>query len=186
MEILAHLKKGPKTADELVKLVNVSRKTLYKRVKDLVGNEEILVFPILVNNHWVSLYSLPEHKELAVALSGYIPVAKTSGMEKKVIKAIEELKFRLCRNPDVTEIALELGEDPEDRSIRSSIYRVGTKIKWRPPLEEERRRGEKERDLVIELATLIKKGYLEAIKGKPSALVKKAREYLKRYPDIIP
>ncbi|MBI4362570.1 MAG: hypothetical protein HY558_05290 [Euryarchaeota archaeon] len=186
-DILQHLKIGPKTADELAKLVAVSRKTLYKRMGDLVESQKVLIFPLLMENHWVSLYALPEHRDLAVAISGYIPAGRvTAGIEPRVAEALDRLKFKLCRNPDVDEVALEVGENPEDRAVRDAIYRVASKLNWRPPTAEDRRRAEKERSLVVELATWMKKGYLEATKDKPQALVQKAKEYLRRFPESLP
>lgn len=187
MDIITHLKIGPKTADELAKLVSVSRKTLYKRMKGLIDDGEVLMLPMLVDNHWVSLFALPEHRELAIAISGYSPAGRISaGIESKVVDGIENLRFKLFRNPDVDEIAVSIGESPEEKSVRDAVYRIGSKMKWRPPTPEERLKANEDRALVLELATLLKKGYLDEMRGKPAALVNRAKEYLKRFPEEVP
>ncbi|MEM3086798.1 MAG: hypothetical protein QXO51_00490 [Halobacteria archaeon] len=186
-EVLAHLKVGPKTADELVKLVEVSRKTLYKRMRDLAEAKKVLLFPLYSNGHWVSLYALPHHRDLAVAISGYIPADRgVHGLETRLGGALEVLRLKLCRNPDVDELALELGENPEDKSVRDAIYRVASRMNWRPPAPEERKRGDRERELVLQLAMWLRKGHLENLKGRPEPMVKKARAYLERFPDAVP
>lgn len=186
-EVLSHLRVGPKTADELVKLVRVSRKTLYKRMRDLAEQRKVLLFPLYANGHWVSLYALPQHRDLAVAISGYIPADKgVTGLETRLGDALEGLRLKLFRNPDVDELALELGENPEDRAVRDAIYRVASRMNWRPPNPEERKRAERERELVIQLAAWIRKGHLESLKGRPEAMIKKARTYLERFPESVP
>lgn len=185
---MAHLRVGPKTADELVKLVGVSRKTLYKRMRSLAEAKKVLLFPLYADGHWVSLYALPQHRDLAVAISGYIPAADrgVQGFEMRLPEAVETLRLKLCRSPDVDELALELGENPEDRSVRDAIYRVASRTGWRPPTAEERKRAERERELIVQLAAWIRKGRLENLKGRPEALVKRARAYLERFPDAVP
>jgi hypothetical protein len=186
-DVISHLKIGPKTADELAKLISTSRKTLYKKIKHLVDEEKVLMLPLLADNHWVSLFALPEHRELAVAISGYSPAGMISaGIESKVAGGIDDLRFKLFRNPDVDEIAVSIGESPEEKSVRDAIYRIGSKLKWRPPTPDERTKANEDRALVLELATWIKKGYLEAMQGKPAALVNRAKEYLKRFPEEVP
>lgn len=186
-EVLAHLRVGPKTAEELVKLVDVSRKTLYKRMRDLTEQKKVLLFPLYANGHWVSLYALPHHRDLAVAISGYIPADRgVQGLESRLGDALVVLRLKMCRNPDVDEMALELGENPEDRSVRDAIYRVASQMNWRPPTADERKRADRERELILQLAAWLRKGHLENLKGRPEPMVKKAKAYLERFPDAVP
>jgi hypothetical protein len=179
MEILSALRSGPKTASELLKLVAISKRTLYKQLNSLEKDEQILVFPLRIEDRWTSLYSLPEHSELARAISGYSPVSKVlPDLSKKIKDSIEKLREKLFRNPEVEEIAIDIGENPEDEKIRDSIYQVGFQMGWRPPTREERERAEKELKEIIMLADMIKKGY--SIHLVPEEQVEKAKEYLKR------
>jgi hypothetical protein len=190
-EIILQLKKGPRTPKELLIRLFLSEKTFYKKIADLEREGRILVFPLRERNRWTSLYCLPEHKEVAATISGFdlrAPVLSIPSL-KEIEKTIEKLRFKFQRNPDVEEIILEIKESPENPKIRDEIYKIGSRIGWRPPTSEEREEAKKELSLILKVASKLKKGEPPLIGfgiEPPKALLKKAKEYLRRFPELIP
>jgi len=187
--ILLSLRSGPKTASELARVIAVSEKTLYKRVNRLVDEGGVIVFPFRMDNHkWASLFALPEHRTLAATLSGYIHFREITGIEPKIKKIMEDLQFKLFRNPDVDEVILEIGENPEDRTLRDAVYRIGSSIDWKPPTSVEREKADAELSRILKIAAWMRRGYLKPdnVKGDAKLAVEKAKEYLKRFPHLVP
>jgi hypothetical protein len=145
MELIEHLKAGPKTASELLKLSSLSRRTLYKRMNYYVKKGDVVILPMKMKDQWVSLFALKEHEEVAMEISGYMPYRRTLGIEKKIVDALSMLRAKLLRNPTPEEIAVAIREDPEDGEVRRAIYRTASKAGWRPPTKEEKRRAEREK-----------------------------------------
>ncbi|MBI4362855.1 MAG: HTH domain-containing protein [Euryarchaeota archaeon] len=180
-DLLEHLRAGPKTARELMKLCGVSRRTLYKNVNRLVESGKAVVLPVRVRDQWTSLFALEQHAGLAMEISGYAPLRQPRGIEGRVHGTIQRLREKFLRNPTLEETALELGENPEDPGIREAIYRVGAKVDWRPPGTEERQRAEKELQKLLGVAAYVKRG---SLKGG-SEEIRRAQEYLKKFPDMV-
>ncbi|MEM3087456.1 MAG: hypothetical protein QXO51_02345 [Halobacteria archaeon] len=186
-EPLALLGNGPKTAKELSTLMRVSEKTLYKHMTRLLEERKVLIYPMRRGNRFVALYSLPEHIDAAVSLSGYLPVTKMPDIHPRIQRTMELLREKLLRNPDVDEIILELGESPEDKVTRDLVYRIGPTLKWRPPTPAERAAADRERAHLLRVAGWLKKGRVseEALKGASKREMERAREYLEKFPEEV-
>ena len=52
---------------------------------------------------------------------------------EKIKKAIINLREKICRNPTIEEIAVELGENPEDDYFLKSLYSIAKNAKWKKP-----------------------------------------------------
>lgn len=184
---LAYLSNGPKTAKELSTLLKVSEKTLYKHMTRLLEERKVLIYPMRRGNRFVALYSLPEHLDAAVSLSGYLPVTKMPDIHPRIRQTMETLREKLLRNPDVDEVILELGENPEDKVTRDLVYRIGSTLKWRPPTPREKEEAERERGRILRVAGWLKKGRaLPAVSREASrAEMERAREYLRRFPEEV-
>jgi DNA-binding Lrp family transcriptional regulator len=185
-DILSYLKMGPRTARELIDGVSISRKTFYKRINDLLKEGRILEFPIRQRKGWVSLYALPKHYELAASISRFLPIGGTTGIEQSIKEAIENLKLRLLRNPTVGEVILEISANPEDPKLRDAVYQIGTRMGWKPPTKREREIAEKELPEILSLAAQLKRGSSRLTKVKSTDKIEKAKEYLKRFPNLVP
>lgn len=187
-EPLTLLGNGPKTAKELSTLMRVSEKTLYKHMTRLLEERKVLIYPMRRGNRFVALYSLPEHIDAAVSLSGYLPVTKMPDIHPRIQQTIETLREKLLRNPDVDEIILELGENPEDKVTRDLVYRIGSTLKWRPPTPKEREEADRQRTHILRVAGWLKKGRVSAenVRGASRTEMERARQYLERFPEEVP
>lgn len=187
-EPLALLGNGPKTAKELSTLMQVSEKTLYKHMTRLLEERKVIIYPMRRGNRFVALYSLPEHIDAAVSLSGYLPVTKMPDIHPRIARTVERLREKFLRNPEVDEIILELGENPEDKVTRDLVYRIGSTIKWRPPSPAERARADPERARILKLAERLKRGRIseEGPRGASRTEVERARHYLEKFPEEVP
>ncbi|MEM3086096.1 MAG: hypothetical protein QXO51_07530 [Halobacteria archaeon] len=183
LELLEHLRSGPKTATELRSLTKVSLRTLYKNVNRLVAAERVVVMPLRTRNQWTSLFALPEQAELAYDICGFEPRGKVLGMEKRIAPAISELRERLLRNPTIEEVLIRLRESPENKDLREAIYRVGLKLEWFPPSSAEIKGAEERLKRVRTLAGLIRKGIIR--KGVNEEEMRLAQEYLLKFPGEI-
>jgi DNA-binding Lrp family transcriptional regulator len=186
MEIISKLRGGPKTAEELARILRTSKKSLYKNIYKLVDSGEVVTYPLQDGHRWKTLFALHGHSDLASAICGYTKV-KRVGKEKEIVKAIDVLRKKLLRNPEVDEILIEVGESPEDRLMRDEVYKVGTKIKWKPPTKSERKVAEEELSRILTLATWIKRGRIpEALaRGMSKAEIARARKYLQQFPEML-
>ncbi len=186
-EPLGILANGPKTAKELSTLLQVSEKTLYKHMTRLLEERKVLIYPMRRGNRFVALYSLPEHLDAAVSLSGYLPVTKMPDIHPRIQRTIETLREKLLRNPDIEEVILELGESPEDKVTRDLVYRIGPTLKWKPPTPSERASADRERASLLRLAGWLKKGRPSGA-GSPGTSrreTERAREYLRKFPEEV-
>ncbi|MEM3165033.1 MAG: hypothetical protein QXO51_06350 [Halobacteria archaeon] len=188
MEIEDLLRKGPKTAEEVALLAKVSVKTAYKNLYRLAGEGRVLVYPMPDGHRWRSLFVLPDHHDLAASITGFAPCGRTSGIESRVLQALERLRALLLREPEVEEVLRELGEDPEDRPLRSAVYRVGSRAGWVPPAPREKEAAEARLQRLLRIASWVKKGRLrvEIAEGMSREEIEEARKYLEKFPERVP
>jgi len=184
-KILEHLRSGPKTARELLRLSDVSRRTLYLALERMESSGALVAFPMRSKGGtWASLYALPGQTEQASDIAGFVPKHPVPlDLRARVAETVEALKAKLLRNPLVEEIASALGENPEVPAVREAIYRAAAPLGWRPPTAEERARAEKELARVAALAWMVKRGLVK--KGTSREEAKKAEEYLRRFPEEV-
>lgn len=181
-----HLRKGPKTAEELQKLSGLSKKNLYRGLQKMEAHGEVQVFPVRLGHRWTSLYCLPPHLEAAVSISGFRPEGSpTRGVEGRIAEALQTLREKLLRHPEVEEALLHAGLSPEDAGLRQAVYRVGGPLGWTPPTIEERRKAAEERARLTRVAMWLREGKLtpEMERALPKGEVERARAYTEKFPD---
>lgn len=182
------LRKGPKTAEDVAALAKVSVKTAYKSLYRRVEEGRLKVYPMPDGHRWRSLFVLPDHEELAASITGFAPVGRSAGIEPRVLRALERLRAALLREPDVDEILLELGEDPEDRSARGAVYRVAGRAGWSPPTARDREAAQARLQRVLRVASWLKRGRLQVnlARGMSKTEIEEAQRYLERFPERVP
>lgn len=188
MEIHDLLRKGPKTAEEVAALAKVSVKTAYKNLYRLVDDGRVLVYPMPDGHRWRSLFVLPDHHDLAATLTGFAPHGRTAGIESRVLPVLERLRALLLREPEVEEVLRELGEDPEDRPLRSAVYRVASRAGWSPPDPKEKEIAQARLQRVLRVAAWVKKGRLQMdqAQGMSREEIEQAKKYLEMFPERVP
>jgi hypothetical protein len=187
-EIASLLESGPKVAKELINSLTVSKVTFYKKINELVEEGKVLEFPLKAKNGWISLYALPKHRELAASISGFSQAGKARGDPQEIRRVIENLRVKLLRNPTVDEVILAMGKNPRDDELMDAVYEIGTKMGWRPPTESEKEAAEEELPKILSLAAQIKRGtsMVKMKKVKSRSEIEKAKEYLRRFPELVP
>jgi DNA-binding transcriptional ArsR family regulator len=186
--ILSYLKKGPRDAKEIMEALSISKKTFYKNISQLVEAGKVLELPLRQERGkgWSTLYALPEHHELAASISGFLPIGIGGGIGQRIRRAVEDLQIKLQRNPTVEEVILEINENPENPKLRDAAYQIGTKMGWRPPTPEEVKIAKGELQKVLSLASRMKKGTKKIEYVRPKERVKMAKEFLERFPELVP
>ncbi len=183
--LLSHLRTGPKEARQLLTLSGLSKRTLYHRLGRMEKEGRVAVFPLRQRDRWASLYCLPEHAHLAAKLSKFEPLREIpEAFQASIRKAVELLRRRLMRNPDLEEIALELHESPEGDGFRRAVYQVAGEMEWRPPTPLEVQTANDRLKHVLALAALLKKGITPP--GAMPDEIARAREYLAEHPELVP
>lgn len=188
MEIHELLRKGPKTAEDVAALARVSVKTAYKNLYRLVDAGRVLVYPMADGHRWRSLFVLPDHQDLAASITGFVPHGRAAGIESRVLQALERLRALLLREPEVEEVLRELGEDPEDRTLRSAVYRVASRAGWAQPGPREKEMAQARLQRVLRIATWVKKGRLQVdqAQGMSREEIEQAKKYLEMFPEKVP
>lgn len=183
--LLETLRTGPKGSRELLRLSGLSKRTLYHRLGRMEKEGSIKVFPLRQRDRWASLYSLPEHAHLAAKLSKFEPLQEVpEAFQASIRKAVDVLRRRLMRNPDMEEIAAELRESPEADGFRRAVYQVAGEMGWRPPAPRELQEASDKLKHVLALASLLKKGITPP--GASPDEIARALEYLAEHPELVP
>ncbi|MEM3086425.1 MAG: hypothetical protein QXO51_05480 [Halobacteria archaeon] len=183
--LLSHLRTGPKEARQLLALSGLSKRTLYHRLGRLEEEGRIAVFPLRQRDRWASLYALPEHAHLAAKLSKFEPVQEVpEALQASIRKAVDVLRRRLMRNPDLEEIAIELHESPEGDGFRRAVYQVAGEMGWRPPTPCELQEASGKLKHTLALASLLRSGVTPP--GATPEEIARAREYLVENPERVP
>jgi DNA-binding HxlR family transcriptional regulator len=145
--VLEALKNGPKPRNVLFKELcpkTMSIKKLQTTLNELEDEGRIICRPRRIgeSHKWTSVYALPKHRHLLEA--DYSQIAR----------AVKYLRLELCRNPEVEEVAAEIGEVPE--SVRKLLFKHASELRWKPPTPEEREEAKKLREEARKLAAKIK------------------------------
>lgn len=147
MDILALLNSGPKTTRELVEATrgHMAEKTLHSHLRSLVKMGKVLKLPLPQGQSWTSLFALPRDEGAAIRMAGYVPLRGTDRyIALKMLASVERLRARLLRNPEASEILTDIGESPEDSSLRDILHRVAARAGWSPPTPEEKAKAAEE------------------------------------------
>ncbi|MEM3165474.1 MAG: hypothetical protein QXO51_08630 [Halobacteria archaeon] len=147
MDILALLQSGPKTTRELADATKgrMAEKTLHAHLKSAVRMGKVLKLPLPRGQSWTSLFALPRDEAAAIRMAGYVPMRGTDRyIALKMLASVERLRARLLRNPEASEILADIGESPEDASLRDILHRVAARAGWSPPTPEERAKAAEE------------------------------------------
>jgi hypothetical protein len=147
MDLLKLLHTGPKTTRELAEATrgHMAEKTLHAHLRNLVKMGKVLKLPLPQGQSWTSLFALPRDEAAAIRMAGYVPLRGTDRyVALKMLASVERLRERLLRNPEASEILTDIGESPEDSSLRDILHRVAARAGWSPPTPEERAKAAEE------------------------------------------
>lgn len=152
-KILEILKGGPKSRTELIQKLCTEKNTKPEimSVKKLQNTLNELVDEGVVvkkrnrtdeTHRELTYYALRKHRYLLEVELG------------QVVKALKYLRPRLCRNPEVEEVAAKIDKDPA--SVRKILFEHASELEWKPPTPEEKEEAKKSRDKAKRVAALIK------------------------------
>lgn len=145
--VIKTLKNGPKTRKELVEEIcpkMMSKKKLQKTLNELEDEGRIICHPRRFDksHKWTSVYALPKYRHLLELDYG------------RVVRVVKYLRLRLCRNPDVEEVAVKIEEDPEN--VRKTLFKHASELKWSPPTKKEKEETRKLQNRAREVAAVVK------------------------------
>lgn len=187
MDLLALLKSGPKTTRELVEATRgqMSEKTLHAHLRNLVKMGKVLKLPLPQGQSWTSLFALPADESKAIRLAGYVPLRGTDRyIALKMLASVERLRARFLRNPEISEILTDIGESPEDASLRDILHRVAARAGWSAPSPEENAKAAEEVAWLRSLGAKARAGVpmesLLALASKEE--IERARAYVEAFP----
>jgi hypothetical protein len=184
-DLLRILQAGPRRILGLSRATRLSEESLLPVLEGLEKEGRVAAFPLRTPEGWTGLYALPDHASRAAQESGFErrPEVPRS-LREAILEGVDRLRREFMRNPDVEEIARELGRDPEESAFRQAVYLAAGEMGWRPPTPREREEARRKMEYIPALAGLLKKGITP-----PDARldeIARAREYLEGRPKPLP
>lgn len=161
--ILSLLEAGPKSSGELLKLLGIrrSKRRFYSALRRLIDSGKIIQLPLKQEFGFSSLFCVPQHYQLACALSGFSLNPKLPIDRQQLSEIIQALKLILGRNPDLEELLLELKLYPGDKAAASSVFSAALELGWRPPDPDQKQFSKYYLQLLRNTAEMVRSGKLK-------------------------